>query len=236
MNQAQSKRRRKVAKARNPLIPFYWGVGALLVLGVAFLITYTARGGFSTTPVVDSGNAPSGQTAEGFWYKGNPDAKVKVIEYGDYQCPSCALYEKSLAPIIMRDYIVTGKIQFVFHEFPLQGHSHALPSAEAARCAGDQGQFWAMHDMIFLYQDQWATLSNVSNVFSGYAGQIGLNRSTFDTCLSTAPHKADLLAAAQSAIAIGVTATPSFSVNGQPVELNGLSSAIEIALRATANQ
>ncbi|MEI6179464.1 MAG: thioredoxin domain-containing protein [Chloroflexales bacterium] len=235
MNQAQSKRRRKVAKARNPLIPFYWGVGALLVLGVAFLITYTARGGFSTTPV-SSGNAPIGQTAEGFWYKGNSDAKVKVIGYGDYQCPTCAYYEKNLAPIITRDYIETGKIQFIFHEFPLQGHSHALPSAEAARCAGDQGQFWAMHDMIFSNQDQWATLSNVSNVFSGYAGQIGLNRSTFDTCLSTAPHKAELLAAAQDAISKGITGTPSFSVNGQIVDLYGLSSAIEIALRAAANQ
>ncbi len=235
MNQVQSKRRRKVDKARNPLIPFYWGVGALLVLGVAFLITYTARGGFSTTPG-SSGNAPTGQTTEGFWYKGNPDAKVKVIGYGDYQCPTCAYYEKNLAPIITRDYIETGKIQFVFHEFPLQGHTHALPSAEAARCAGDQGQFWAMHDMIFFNQDKWATLSNVSNVFSGYAGQIGLNRSTFDTCLSTAPHKADLLAAAQDAISKGITGTPSFSVNGQIVDLYGLSSAIEIALRAAANQ
>ncbi len=233
MSQAESRRGRKVAaRKRNPLVPFYWGVGALVVLGAAFLITYVARNTTNgiTNPAL---NAPVGRTAEGYWYKGNPDAKVKVIEYGDYQCPTCASYEKSLAPIVTRDYVETGKIQFIYHEFPLSGHQHAMPAAEAARCAGDQDKFWAMHDMLFLNQDQWATLNTVNNVFSGYAGQIGLNRSTFDACLSAATHSAALTAAAEDSIKNGITGTPSFVVNGgAPIETNALPGAIEAALRA----
>ncbi len=232
MSQAQSQRGRKVAgKKSNPLVPFYWGVGALVVLGAAFLITFAARGGFgggTVTPV----NAPVGQTEEGFWYKGNPDAAVTVIEYGDYQCPTCGFYEKNLAPIITRDYIEPGKIKFVYHEFPLDSHQHAVPAAEAARCAGDQGKYWEMHDMLFLNQDQWSQLNTVNNVFSGYAGQIGLDRGAFDACMSGGTHNAAVVAAGQASITKGITGTPTFEVNGTLVDLNGLPGAIETALRS----
>ncbi len=232
MNQARSQRGRKVAaKKQNPLVAFYWGVGAIVILGAAFLIAFAARGGFSggtVTPV----NAPVGRTEEGFWYKGNPDASVKVIEYGDYQCPSCGFYFRNLSPIITRDYIETGRIQFIYHEFPLDGHRHAVPAAEAARCAGDLGNYWGMHDMLFINQDQWSPLNTVNNVFSGYAGQLGLDRAAFDACMSGGTHNADVVAAGQASIQRGVTGTPTFDVNGQLVDMNGLPAAIEAALRA----
>lgn len=232
MSQAQSQRGRKVvAKKKNPLVPFYWGVGALVILGAAFLITYAARGGFGGS-AVSPVNAPTGRTEEGFWYKGSPDAAVTVIEYGDFQCPTCAFYFKNLGPIITRDYIEPGKVQFVYHEFPLDSHQHAVPAAEAARCAGDQGKYWEMHDMLFINQDQWSLLSTVDNVFSGYAGQIGLNRADFDACMSAGTHNAAVVAAGQSSIERGITGTPTFDVNGQLVDLNGLPGAIEAALRA----
>lgn len=232
MSQAQSQRGRKVvAKKKNPLVPFYWGVGALVILGAAFLITFAARGGFggaAVTPV----NAPVGQTAEGFWYKGSPDAPVKVIKYSDYQCPSCAFYFRNLGPIISRDYIEQGKVQFIYHEFPLDSHQHAVAAGVAARCAGDQGSYWSFHDMLFINQDQWAQLSTVNNVFSGYAGQLGLNRAEFDACMSAGTHNAAVVAAGQASIARGITGTPTFDVNGQLTDTTGLPGAIEAALRA----
>jgi protein-disulfide isomerase len=232
MSQAQGQRGRKVAvKKRNPLVPFYWAIGGLLVLGAAFLITFAARGGFgsNTVPTV---NAPVGQTAEGFWYKGSPDAPVTVIKYSDYQCPSCAFYYSGLGEIIERDYIETGKVQFVYHEFPLDGFQNAVPAGMAARCAGDQGQYWGMHSLLMQNQDTWAQLGTVSNVFSGYAGQLGIDRAAFDTCLSSETHRATIEAAAQSAIARGVTGTPTFDVNGQLVNSSGLPGAIDAALLA----
>ncbi|GAB4447783.1 MAG: thioredoxin domain-containing protein [Chloroflexi bacterium OHK40] len=231
MSSVPSQRGRKVAAPkRNPLIPFYIGVGALLIVGVAFLVTILVRNNAASQ--ITELNAPVGQTPEGFWYRGNPEAPVTVIEYGDYQCPACAFYERNLAEIINRDYVETGKVRFIYHEFPLDSHVHAVPAAEAARCAGDQGKFWQMHAMLFINQDQWSPLSNVQNVFSGYAGQLGLNRATFDACMSAGTHNAAVVAAGQAAAAAGANATPTFSVNGQLVSASELPGTIEAALRA----
>jgi protein-disulfide isomerase len=220
--------RKVVTPKRNPLIPFYIGIGALLLVGAAFLITFMLRSNNSEFGVV---NAPTGQTAEGFWYKGDPEAPVKVIKYSDYQCPACRFYFNNLGEIIQRDYIETGRIQFIYHEFPLDVHQHAVTAGEAARCAGDQGSYWQMHDMLFTNQDQWASLNTVRNVFSGYAGQLGLNRADFDACMDNGTHNAAVVAAGAAAAAAGAAATPTFSVNGQLTDATGLPGAIDTALR-----
>ncbi|RRR74077.1 MAG: DsbA family protein [Candidatus Viridilinea halotolerans] len=223
--------RKVVAKKDNPLLPFYLGVGALLIVGIAFLVTFALRGGFGSS-VADDVNAPVGQTAEGFWYKGDPDAPVTVVKYSDFQCPSCAFYYRNLGKIIERDYIETGKVLFVYHEFPLEGFPNSLPAGEASRCAGDQDAYWGMHSLLMMNQDTWSPLSNTRNVFSGYAGQLGINRTTFDECMASGKYRETLLAAAQDGIAKGITGTPTFEVNGQVVNANGLPGAIEAALSA----
>lgn len=228
----QSQRGRKVeARKRNNLTIFYLVVGAVIILGATFLITMAVRGGFSGEATTV--NAPTGRTAEGFYYKGNPEAVVKVIAYEDYQCPACAFFEKNLAPIVARDYIETGRIQFIYHEFPLDIHPNAVPAAEAARCAGDQGKFWEMQSLIFQNQAIWAQVNSPTGAFSGYAGQLGLDRAVFESCLSAGTHRDAVTAAGQASIDAGVQATPSFSVNGQLVDANGLVPAIEAALRAS---
>lgn len=228
----QSQRGRKVeARKRNNLTIFYVAIGAVLLIGVAALATVMLR---STNSAVSPVNAPVGRTEEGFYYKGDPEAAVKVIAYEDFQCPACAFYNKNLAPLVARDYIEPGKIQFIYHEFPLDIHANAVPASEAARCAADQNpaKFWEMHDMLFVNQAQWAQVGSPTNLFSSYAGQIGLNRGTFDSCMSAGTHNADVVAAGQGAIAAGANATPTFSVNGQLVDSNGLIPAIDAALRA----
>jgi protein-disulfide isomerase len=177
--------------------------------------------------------APVGRTAEGFYYKGNPDAAVKVIAFEDFQCPGCAYFSRNLAPILERDYINTGRVQFIFHELPLTNiHPNAVAAAEAARCAGDQGKFWEMHDQLFNNQSLWAQLSSPLNTFSGYAGIIGINRTTFEACMQAGTHREAILTAAKDAATLGVQATPSFSVNGQIVDSSRLFTAIDAALRA----
>jgi protein-disulfide isomerase len=231
----QGQRGRKVARnSRNPLTTFYLIIGGVLILVLGFIGVAAMRGAFSGGKV-NVVTAPTGRTAEGYYYKGSPNASVKVTEYGDFQCPSCAAYDKNMAPIIDRDYVNTGKVQFIYHEMPLTNiHPNAQASAEAARCVGDQDQakFWQMHDMLFINQDQWAGLSSPANIFSSYAGQLGLNRSTFDSCLSSGTNRAVVEASAQAGIAAGVNATPTFDVNGRQVSAPELASAIDAALRA----
>jgi protein-disulfide isomerase len=225
----RSQRGRKVETTkRNPLTIFYIAIGAILVVGIAFLATLMLRNSSSN---ITAPNAPVGQTAEGFYYKGNPDAAVTVIAFEDYQCPACAFFNQNLMPVLVRDYIDTGRIQFVYHEFPLDIHANAVAAGQAARCAGDQGKFWEMHDMLYLNQSQWAQLSTTNNVFGGYAGQLGLSRADFDSCVSGGTHVAEVTAAGASAIAAGAQSTPTFSVNGQLVNSSGLVPAIDAALR-----
>ncbi|MEF3275036.1 MAG: DsbA family protein [Chloroflexus sp.] len=226
----QSTRGRRVKAAKtNNLLYLYVAVGVVAVIGITALVVFLTR----NPAEVKAPTAPVGRTADGFYYKGNPDAAVKVIAFEDYQCPGCAYFTRNLGPILERDYINTGKVQFIYHELPLTNiHPNALAAAEAARCAGDQGKFWEMHDQLFINQSLWAQLNSPLNTFSGYAGLIGIDRAAFDTCMQAGTHREAILAAAQSAAALNVQSTPSFSVNGQIVDSNRLFTAIDAALRA----
>lgn len=230
----RGQRGRKVARnSRHRLTTFYMSIGGVLILAIGFVSVFaiTSRpSGGSATPVT----APIGRTADGHYYKGSPDAPVKVTEYGDFQCPSCAVYDTGLARIIDRDYVNTGKVQFIYHEMPLTTiHSNAQTSAEAARCAGDQdpAKYWQMHDMLFINQNAWAGLSSPASIFSSYAGQLNLNRSTFDSCLSSGANRAVIDTSAQTAVAAGVQSTPTFDVNGKRVNPSDLANTIDAALR-----
>lgn len=230
----QSRRGRKVARNnRSSLSTFYLGVGAALIVVIGFVGVFTIRNNVSSPATALA--APVGRTADGHYYKGNPEAAVKVIEYGDYQCPSCADYDRSLARLIDRDYVNTGKVQFIYHELPLTSiHPNAQISAEAARCAGDQGidKYWLMHDMLFQKQDQWALLDSPLNVFSAYAGQIGLDRNAFVSCVTSGTNRAVIAASEQAGMAAGISSTPTFDVNGTRVTVSQLDNTIMAALRA----
>ena len=81
---------------------------------------------------------------------GRADAPVTMIEFSDFECPFCQRYFKSTLPEIKRDYVDTGKVRYVFLDFPLeQMHAKARKAGEAAHCAAEQGKFWEMHDMLF---------------------------------------------------------------------------------------
>ncbi|MBO9320087.1 MAG: thioredoxin domain-containing protein, partial [Chloroflexus sp.] len=138
----QSTRGRRVKAAKqNNLLYLYIAVGVVAMVAVVGLVIFLNR----NSNEVKAPMAPVGRTAEGFYYKGNPDAAVKVIAFEDFQCPGCAYFSRNLAPILERDYINTGRVQFIFHELPLTNiHPNAVAAAEAARCAGDQGKFWEM--------------------------------------------------------------------------------------------
>src|SRR3954471_6337940 len=124
---------------RSPL-PIFYAIFALIIVVGVVLLAVRARQGSPLAPSnvpVDQAvrplNAPVGQTADGYWFKGNADAPVTVVEFGDFQCPSCGAAFQTLEPGLDQDYVETGKIQFVFHDFPLPQHANAVPAAQAAR-------------------------------------------------------------------------------------------------------
>ena len=132
-------------------------VVVVLVVGVLFVRSRAnAPVAASSVPVeqaVRALNAPTGQIAEGYWYTGNADAPVTVTVFGDFQCPSCAAVYQRIEGGSDTSYIETGKVQFIYHDFPL--HPNAIPAAQAARAAGAQGKFWAMHVLLYARQTAW---------------------------------------------------------------------------------
>src|SRR5699024_7904752 len=86
---------------------------------------------------------------------GAVDAPVTIREFADYQCPACASFAPTAARI-RNELVASGKVRFIFFDFPLPMHDHAFAAAVAARCAGEQGQYWAYQEALFAKQQKWA--------------------------------------------------------------------------------
>jgi protein-disulfide isomerase len=214
-------------------LPIFYGLlGLIALVGAIALIANLGGGGESGPFTARPLNAPVGTTAEGFYYKGKPDAPVKVVEYADFQCPSCGAFARQSEAAIDSKYVENGKIQMIYHEFPLPQHPNAIPAAEAARCAGDQGKFWPMHDLLFARQSQWENDGNVVPRLTTYATDIGLNRDTFAQCMASGKWTNAVKQAAAAAEQVGVQFTPTFAVDGKQVDASQLEATIDAALKA----
>jgi len=138
--------------------------------------------------------------------KGEKDAKITLIEFSDFQCPFCSRHSRDTLPQLEREYIATGKIKYVFRNFPIASiHPLAFKAAEAANCAGEQGKYWEMHDRLFANQNALG-LKDLPN----HAKALVLEMPKFQQCLDSGKHAEKIrkdLADGQKA---GVQGTPSF--------------------------
>jgi protein-disulfide isomerase len=221
----------KKPSRRLPLLMIVLAIG-VLVAG-AIVVSKLAQPAATATPFTPRIiNAPTGITPEGYAYKGSLDAPVTVIEYGDFQCPSCAAFATEQEATIDQRYVETGNVRFVYHDFPLPQHSNAVIAAAAARAAGEQGKFWQMHDLLFARQRAWSTSSTIQPLLGSYAEAIGLDRQAFDQALKSEKIVAALETARQQSGQRGVQATPTFEVSGRLVDASQLEAAIEASLQA----
>ena len=149
---------------------------------------------------------------------GDPDAPVTIVEYTDFQCPFCRRYFEETFHQIVENHVETGQVRYVFKDFPLQNiHPQAVKAAEAARCAGEQEAFLAMHDQLFIRQDQWSNQDDAVERFVAYSEELGLDSDALAACLESGRYEDAVLADLAEGTALGVTGTPAFFVNGQLV-------------------
>jgi protein-disulfide isomerase len=139
---------------------------------------------------------------------GPQDAAVTIIEFSDFECPYCRRVQPTLKRLL-KEY--EGKIRLVFRDFPLSFHKNAQKAAEAAQCAAEQDQFWPYHDKLF-EQNALATSD-----LKKYASELSLNTDQFNTCLDSGKYGQEVSNDMKDGQAAGVSATPSFFVNGQPL-------------------
>ena len=139
---------------------------------------------------------------------GRADAPVTLVEFSDYQCPFCQRFFATTLSAIEKQYIDTGKVRYVFRDFPLdQMHPQARKAAEAAHCAGEQGKYWEMHEVLFQNQRALAPPQ-----LAEYARTVGVDGSKFDECLSSGRHAARVERGLADGAAVGVQGTPTFVV------------------------
>ena len=148
---------------------------------------------------------------------GNKKAPVTVIEFSDFECPFCRSFWRDTLPLIKSTYIDTGKVRFVYRDFPLSFHPGAQVAAEAAECAEDQGKYWEMHDKIFQEQDKQGqgTIQFSKTDVVKWAGQVGLNMGQLNQCLDAGKYRAEVNNDLAAGTAAGVSGTPSFFINGK---------------------
>jgi protein-disulfide isomerase len=146
--------------------------------------------------------------------KGSPTAPVTVYEMSDFQCPYCQRFALEIFPALDTAYVQTGKVRWLFVNFPLPMHPNAVPAAEVAMCAARQGKFWPVHDLLFRNQKVWAPLKAPAEYFLTFADSASLDRAAFQTCLSTGATRAEVESDAAAAARAGATSTPSFYIEG----------------------
>ena len=188
--------------------------GAAVVL-VAILVT------FATSYMSDFDTARTPNTENEFQtvelkqapVLGSKTAPVTIVEVGDYQCHMCKIWFEETRPLIVENYINTGKANLVFMDMPFLG-SDSIPASEATYCADDQGKYWEYHSMLFTYQEDeidggWASATRLQ----AFAFNLGLDIEQFDKCMTTDDHFARVNYNKQVAVTeFGANSTPMFMI------------------------
>jgi protein-disulfide isomerase len=210
-------------------------IGALaLVVAVGANVLASASG---PQPVVAPAQPAPAGLASGRSI-GKSTAPVKLDVWEDFQCPYCDEFTRSVEPSIVSQYVAPGTAQLTFHDYSFIGNGHSPDesndAAVAARCAEDQGQFWAY--MQYLYANQGASENSGTfnkTMFDAIATKLGLNLGTFDSCLSDPAKLQAVRAETAQGQQLGITGTPTLFVDGKalanPQDINAVSSAIEAA-------
>src|SRR5258707_13133794 len=188
-------------------------IATVLVAAVAltWVLLRSSRPDQSSTNS-SSSEGPSG--AEPPHIRGNPNAKVTLEEFGDFECPVCATYSVEVKKI---EAEFGDRLRVVFREYPLYPtpHKHALIAAQAAEAAGLQGRFWEMHDKLYENQKAWSEVTDVMPMFIDYARQIGLDTDRFGRELNGEAVATRITQDGIRAHARAATGPPSFFVNGK---------------------
>ena len=203
----------KAAKRGGPGPGFWMALGVVAVIGVGAL-SWVATRPKATSTKIDPTLPP--MKAQGYLL-GKPSAPVEVIEYADFECPSCGQFATLTEPDVRTRLVNTGKIRVRFLDFPLPMHKNTWDASLAASCANDQGKFWEMHDQIFANQDKWngEATSNPRKPLSALAQGLRLDMAKYGSCMDAETHRAQIQANLQEGERRGVSQTPSFIIGGQ---------------------
>ena len=202
-----------MAAAPGGMKGFYLALAAVAVIGAGILMYQMAKPAVS----IPANVAVLPADTAGFrgYVLGADSAPVEIVEYGDYQCPGCANFDIVTLPDVKERLVATGKVRFIYRDFPLdQIHQHARLAAHAAACADEQGKYWQVHELLFQGQPDWSR-GNAERIIRGYAEAASLDMGRYAECMESARYAGRIQASYEQGVALGVGGTPQFLIGGR---------------------
>ncbi len=203
-------RARTSRSVRRLVLPGLIGAAAV---AAAVILVFGGRGG-SKGP--GAAQAAPGAAQAARHVLGLSSAPVVLAEYGDFQCTSCGAFFRSVEPQIKAAYIDTGRIRFEWHDFAWIGQE-SLDAANAARCAGDQGKFWELHDLLYGSQSGENQGAFAKARLKAMGVQLGLEPVVYNACVDGNTHAAAVQADLSDVQNKGFNSTPTFLLAGQRI-------------------
>lgn len=195
-------------------------LGILAAIIVIFIVIFAVTQNSSSNSSINGGSSSKTQATN--HVEGQGSSGVKLVEYGDYECPICEAYYQPLKVAVTP---LLPQIYFQFRNLPLtQIHQNAFAAARAAEAAGMQNKYWQMHDLLYQNQNSWVSLGDPQTTFDQYARQLGLNVTKFNADYASSQANsainADLAAFAKTG---KEQATPTFFLDGKYLDNSKLS-------------
>ncbi len=228
-----------MAKAKKTSDYNGWKLATFLMFGiiVGYLISQVSSGDLLNTNSVvdddpkvievqvgDSGSDVEDEvtvlevSADDDAYLGDVDAPIVIVEFSDYQCSYCQRFHSETFDALVANYVDTGKVKFVYRDYPLVFHANAYAASSATECAGEQDSFWEMHDIVFDNLSEWSSSPEPDQLFATYAADMGLDIDDFESCYANPETEDEINADLKDGLLYGVRATPTFFINGQKIE------------------
>jgi protein-disulfide isomerase len=152
---------------------------------------------------------------------GSPSAPVTIFEFADFQCPHCAQFATMVEPVIKQKYVDTGKVRFVFYDFPLGGGFRwSFMVARSGRCANEQGKFHDYHDYVYGKQSDWSYENDQDAVIAhlvDYAKSVGMDAGKFEECVRSDRFRQEVSQSKAFGDMLQVNGTPTLFINGKRI-------------------
>ncbi|MEO6567958.1 MAG: thioredoxin domain-containing protein [Opitutaceae bacterium] len=203
----------KVAPAPKSRTPFFLLLLVIVVAGAGGI--YAKMDSSKTKPIVLAPGTPL-PTSEGY-LRGNANAPVSIVEFGDFECPSCGSFATITEPDLRKRVIDAGLASFRFYDYPLPMHANTMTAHLAAACADHQGKFWEMHDALFEGQTEWngQATTNPRKVIAGYVKKLGLDEAAWNSCFDSQKDVARIESHKAAGTKLNVNSTPTFVIDNR---------------------
>jgi len=180
------------------------------------LKTPSLKENISVLPTIPPAPSQEDQTLKEIEILGQPNAKIFMEVYCDYQCPFCLRYYMDDIKPLIEEYVKTGKVKLVYRDLAMEGDKSEW-AAQAAHCANDQSKFWEYHDKLYLERQEKGVEVYEKESLKQLAKEIGLNPAVFNNCFDSGKYVQTIKQALQEASDKKINGTPTTYLNGEPI-------------------